>query len=253
MADQREFQVKGNKFTSTFTDQEVFEGLRDGIKDGKINGNFAKDLVAGRIKYGQFTERQQPWAHKLYIDFLDRQKPRAAGEPGFQTIVAHMQKCRDRRDNGGAGLLNPCIRIGNGEPEILGGVKIAMKLTGPRSKRPGHVSVAQSHRFGDGDFYGYINPDGEFDGYSKCTEEVRAILRRIAVEPGRVISELGRETGLCCYCPASLTQAQSKIAGCGKTCSRNYDVWYPTAAETREYLVGHPAVLVGCSDADRWS
>lgn len=251
----RTFTVKGNSFESTHTDQQVRDGLKAAIDAGDLRSNFAADLIAGRDRYGSWTPGRQAWAHKIYLEVLSRKQHDANKvlEPGFEKIVSHLQAARDRRENGGAGLLNPMVRIGNGDPAVLNGTQFCLKLvTSARSKHRGKVSVAQSSKFRGGDFYGYIDTEGNFDGYSRCTEHVKELLRRIAQDPVKVIVELGKESGLCCYCHAGLTQVQSKIAGCGKTCSRNYATWYPNAAETREYLVEHPQLLVGATDRTRW-
>jgi hypothetical protein len=119
-------------------------------------------------------------------------------------------------------------------------------------KRPGTVAVSESSRFREGDFYGYIDDD-TFEPRRSANSDVISILQRVAVDPPRIISEIGRQSGRCCYCPAKLTQVQSKIAGCGKTCASNYGVDYPNAAQTRERLTENLDFLVGATDADRWS
>ena len=136
------------------------------------------------------------------------------------------------------------------------------KIIGKIVLKDGVTQCFKSHRwasyhnhesFGEGRFYGYINEAGELERYGACGNDVIDLLNRIACDPAREISAIGRESGLCCYCSAGLTQVQSKIAGCGKTCADKYGVWYPNAKETREYLPEHPAVLVGATDANKWN
>jgi hypothetical protein len=110
--------------------------------------------------------------------------------------------------------------------------------------------VSASHRFGEGKFYGFINAQGELNSKYGVPQEVQDILTRVAQDPARVISEIGKESGRCCYCYAELTTVQSKIAGCGGTCARNYGVDYPNAARTREVLRDNPEILEGSSDAE---
>lgn len=225
-------------FESSHSDSEIAEKLAE-----LTHSNFAQDLAASYRHYGSFTDRQRPWAHKLVHDAENRKQP--SKFPGFDSIYQHLHNCRKSREDGGAGLLKPLIVLQVGEQTI------ALKYTISGRNR-GKVSVAQSHRYGEGRFYGWIDADGYFEDRAG-NDAVLSILERVAADPTRVISEIGRETGLCCYCLAPLSQVQSKIAGCGKRCSENYHVHYPNAAETREHIADHPEVLVGASDADRWS
>jgi hypothetical protein len=241
-----QFTVKGKSFDSPYSDNEVRDKLAQLVNDDKVRGQFPKDLLDGFANYGNWTERQRPWAHKFVHD-AENPAPPASKLPGFKTIVDHLRRCRERRDAGGAGLLNPMVRV------ELSGVKFTLKLAGPKSKNYGKVSVAESHRFGEGTFYGWIDENGGFDRYRGCTNDVLALLQRIASDPASQINEIGKESGRCCYCWAELSQVQSKIAGCGKTCADNYGVPYPRAAETRAFIAEHPEVLVGATDAGKWS
>jgi hypothetical protein len=252
-ANTRTFTVKGSTFTSTMTDQQCYNRM---VEIGRGEGfgrsqQFARDLATAYNRYRSWTDRQRPWAHKLVLDHQNRNKPKPT-LTGFLNIYQHLQNCRKRRDEGGTGLLKPMVAIGNGDPQILHGVQFVMKWTGPRSKRPNHIAVSECAGYGQGKFYGYIDEQGQFEQYSACPDLVVQYLRRIAQDPAREISALGRESGLCCYCRSGLTQVQSKIAGCGSTCARKYDVWYPNAAETRDFIQETPQVLTGASDADRW-
>lgn len=250
------FTVRGKTFESPHTDAQAIIKLTQLGIDGKLGSstNFARDIIMGYRRHGRLTDRQRPFVHEMVVS---REQPTKAtttnpGILGFLTIFTHLQACRQRRDEGGTGLLKPMIAIGNGDPAILNGVQFVMKWTGPKSKRPNHVAVSQCAGYGKGEFYGYINEKGEFDRYRSCPDLVLAFLKRIATNPRVEISAIGRESGLCCYCRAGLTQVQSKIAGCGKTCANKYDVWWPNAAETREYIETNPQVLIGSTDQNRW-
>ena len=238
------FMVQGEEFVSPHSDATVAGLLRGYLKSKKVRSNFARDLVAGFARHGSWTDKQRPWAHKLVFDVENPAPKNVVG--GLGAIVEHMGRCRESRDRGGAGLKNPQVRID------LDGTKFTLKLAGARSRNAGCVSVASSHLFGEGLFFGWVDPSGDFDRRGACSDAVVALLRRIAVDPAAVISEIGKESGHCCYCWAALSQVQSKIAGCGKTCAKNYGAWYPTAAETRSFLMEHPEVLVGATDAERW-
>ncbi len=252
----REFTVRGKTFQSPYTDAEIAAKIIELGKAGRLQGgtlNFARSLIRDWQKYHRFTPRQRPYAHEMVISREQSAKPKGRLMPGFQGIYNHLRACRQRRDEGGAGLLNPMIAIGNGEAEILQGVRFVLKWTGPKSKRPNHVSVAECAGYGRGKFYGYIDENGQFERYNACPDLVVQYLQRITSDPAKEISAIGRESGLCCYCRAGLTQVQSKIAGCGKTCAQKYEVWWPNAAETRQYVAQNPAVLRGATDHERWA
>jgi len=247
------YKVKNfGEFESPHEDAEVARRLAKYHRAGSLKSNFAYEyggtLLAKYAKYHQWFPNQAAWAHFFVFQvdqpLLADRKPEAI--TGMETIVDHMEQCRARRDAGGAGLKNPQVRID------LNGTKFTLKLAGPRSRNKGCVSVAESHRFGEGDFFGWIQPTGTFEKRNECGQDVVDLLRRIAEDPAKAISEIGKEAGMCCYCWSALTQAQSKIAGCGKTCASNYRAWYPNAAETREFVADHPEVLVGATDAERW-
>ena len=89
-------------------------------------------------------------------------------------------------------------------------------------------------------------------GLTTASDSLEVMQTEIAVMATQ-ISEIGKESGRCCYCFSELTQVQSKIAGAGKTCSANYRAWYPNAAETREFVEQNPEILDGATDADRWA
>lgn len=241
-----QFTVKGQTFDSKYaTDREVYERMILHLQEGRTRSEFASSLARSFGRYGRWTDGQRPWAHKIVHD-IENRAAKPEGISGFENIVGHLRHCRERRDQGGKGLLNPQVAV---ETESA---KVALKLCGNRSRYKGSVSVAESPRFGEGAFYGYISPEGVLESRRQVPEPVLELLRRIAADPANVISQLGRETGHCCYCFAKLTTVQSKIAGCGKTCADNYGVRYPNAAETRRHLLDDQSALVGASDADRW-
>jgi len=242
----QQFSVKGQSFTSPYTDEQCYARMVELGKANKFGRSmeFARSLAKDFKRRGYWTRGQVGWAHKLVLEAENVRENEFLA--GFELIFQHLQGCRDRRDEGGKGLLNPAVTIQTEKATVC------FKLTGKKSKRPRHISVAESPRFGSGKFYGWINEFGEFERYSSANDDVVALMQQIATDPGTQISALGRESGLCCYCCQPLTQTPSKIAGCGKTCSKKWQVWYPDAAETRAFLVDSPEINVGSSDADRW-
>jgi hypothetical protein len=251
----RTFNVKNHgEIQTPHSDAEIYNRLARYHHGGLLKSDFAYNyggtLLMKRRQYGRWFDNQLAWAvyfvWQVENPLLDQAKRQGSTVTGLGSIVEHMEQCRARRDAGGAGLKNPQVRI------KLNGVQFTLKLAGPNSRNRGCVSVAESHLFGEGDFYGWIQPNGEFKPRSVCSQGVIDLLQRIAQDPPTQINEIGKEAGMCCYCWSALSQVQSKIAGCGRTCARNYGVDYPNAAETREFVAQHPEVLTGSSDADRW-
>lgn len=251
-----EFTIKSRFGEQTFesnhpNQKALFDRLVVLVSREEIVNDHADRLIAGYRRYGSWKDYHEAWAafHVARVDHPERFQTGnrdVQTVTGMQAIVDHLKGATDH-------LKSPIITLEVGpKPDAdTEGFTIVLKLC-TRGRRPGSVSVASSTRFGEGTFYGYITDD-EFEPRAAASQAITNILLRVAEDPARVISEIGRQSGRCCYCPAKLTQVQSKIAGCGKTCARNYGVDYPNAATTREILSNEPDYLVGATDADRWS
>ena len=247
MTQKIEITNKGISFDSPYTNTAAGMEFRRLIENGDLKGNkFADSLYNGAKRHGSYTERQIPWLHVIIANHEGRPTgPEVTPTTGLETIQAHLANCRKSREDGGKGLLHPQVRLQVGEQTVV------LKLAGAKSKHNGKVSVASDHRFGEGMFYGFIDKNGYFDT-RRPVQAVNEILNRVAVDPARIISEIGKESGHCCYCFAELTTVQSKIAGCGKTCADNYGVNYPRANDVRHFIDRDASVLEGASDREKW-
>lgn len=237
---------KGIDFESPWSDTEVAAKFKRLVQDCELSSDFALSLYEGGKRAGKLTARQIAWVHVIVAQHegIDIGSSKSIG--GFESIHQHLANCQRSRNNGGKGLLNPVVHLSVGDQTVV------LKLAGARSRNAGKVSVASDHRFGFGDFYGWISSDGSLESRGGVPEAVVEILRRVAVAPSVVISEIGKESGRCCYCLAELSTVQSKIAGAGRKCSENYGVFYPNTQEARDFIKDHPEVLDGASDFDRW-
>jgi hypothetical protein len=244
-------QVKDNDFQSPYTDREVAQEFRRRIENGEFTrSTFAQSIYQKARQYGKYTTGQIPWLHVLVAQAEGRAtKPVAAALSGLESIHAHLTDCRARKEDGGKGLLHPLVVLH--VSDVPDGV-VALKLAGKQSKNQGKVSVASDHRYGHGQFYGWIDADGNLDSRKGVPPTVAALLTRVAQDPVMVISQIGRESGRCCYCFAELSQVGSKIAGCGKTCADKWNAEYPLTAAIREHVIRHPEILEGSSDRDKW-
>lgn len=242
---------KGINFTSPYTDGEVAQTFRGLVETGKITSQFGLSLYHGAKKHGAYTVRQIPWVHVIVAQAEGRATRPVAPATGslittnYIKVVEHLSRCRQSRDEGGKGLLHPMVGM------TVDGQHVVLKLAGRKSRHEGKVSVASDHRYGHGQFFGWIEKDGRFNT-KNAPAKVMHILDLLADDPAAAIAAIGKETGRCCYCFAELSTVQSKIAGCGETCARNYGVTYPNAAQTRQHIEQHPDVLDGASDRDRW-
>lgn len=243
---QIEIKGKGITFESPYTDATAAVEFRRLVENGDLDGNgFAHSLYNGAKKHGSYTNNQLPWLHVIIANHEERPTRPNSGMTGLQLIHEHLANCRKSKADGGKGLLHPMVGL------TVGGQDVVLKLAGPKSRNCGKVSVASDHRYGHGQFYGWIDESGNMTSKG-MPDAVKEILVRVAQDPARVISEIGKESGRCCYCFSELTTVQSKIAGAGKRCSDNYRVDYPTAAATRLILEEDAGVLEGASDREKW-
>lgn len=244
---------KNIQFDSPYTDHEAAQTFRTMVETGRIDSDFAKSLYHGAKKHGAYTARQIPWVHVIVAQAEGRPTRPVAPSTGnlittnYIKVVEHLSRCRQSREQGGKGLLNPVVGL------TVNGQRVVLKLAGKKSRHQGKVSVASDHRYGQGQFFGWIEPNGTFRAYRETPQTIAAILDLLADDPAAAIAAIGKESGHCCYCFAELSTVQSKIAGCGEKCASNYGVAYPSAAETRQHIQQHPDVLDGASDRDRWN
>jgi hypothetical protein len=236
---------KGQTFESPYSPAEAQTRFVEGVKGGTIRGTFAASLRDQMANRRPLSGNQLNWVYKLLRD-SEMGTPAVPTTADYKSIVEHMTQCRKNRENGGKGLLYPTLMLKCGDQ------KLVLKLQGNKSKNAGGVVITSERGFGNGEYYGCLTPQGNLRAGRAINGSVLAILDRIAADPVSAISLLGKETGHCCYCFIPLTTVQSRIAGCGDTCAENWQVWYPNATETRDYLKDHPSVLEGASDAARW-
>lgn len=103
---------------------------------------------------------------------------------------------------------------------------VRLQVAGSRSSRPGWVNVTSADAFGDRDFYGRVSPAGAFEHGrdAKVLPDGLLIpfLQKLASNPVATVVEFGALTGHCCFCNLPLSDSQSKAAGFGATCAKNY-------------------------------
>jgi hypothetical protein len=242
---------RGIDFDSPHDNTTVCVAFKRLVENGQLDSEFAQSLYQGAKRRQSFTFNQLPWVHVLVAQIEGTPTKPNAGVNGpaltnLHKIHEHLTICRERRDNGGKGLKNPTVRLATKDQNLC------FKLAGKNSRHFGKVSVAESHIFGEGQFYGWIDADGNMESKGMPTT-AKTLILEFGQDPVQVIGNIGRESGMCCYCNLKLTTVGSKITGYGKKCADNYGASYPAAAEIRDAIRQNPDVLEGASDRDRWT
>lgn len=114
------------------------------------------------------------------------------------------------------------------------GKEIKLSVAGQRSSRPGTINVAENAPFGEGEWYGRITAEGEFEPSARSNgASLTDWLREFAADPAKTAAKSGHLTGKCCFCNRKLDDERSTAVGYGPVCADNYGLHYPTAKEAR--------------------
>jgi len=199
--------VKGRpvQFDSDLTDTEALAVIRT------LQSTFAQDLLKNASNRRSLSLVQWAWVHKLAVD-ANKPKPAAVNIGNFQVIIALFAVAGSR-------LKAPKIHL-----LTLSGLDLRLSVAGPRSRKPGSVSVTSDAGYGTSVWYGRINTDGSFEPGQACTQEVTDYLVEFAADPAGVAAADGRRSGRCCFCGLQLTDERSLAVGWGRQCSMNYSL-----------------------------
>ncbi len=121
--------------------------------------------------------------------------------------------------------IDGALANGGKQPKIsLPGLQF--KQAGHGSKYQGHIHVSNGAAFGsDGNqWYGTIDPDGNFKPAAKCTQEIVTRMKVLNKE-GAILAAAkahGLATHSCCFCGIDLTHPSSEAAGYGPICAGKY-------------------------------
>jgi hypothetical protein len=217
--------------------------------------DFARDLLAGYQRWGGWTDRQRPWAHRLAMAAADvsghaptaapaSASPLAAGELGelfgielaapepvvaaapepapepaapgpYASIISLFGRARLRR---------PALRF-----SLPCGAELCLARAGERSRYPGQIHASDGGGYGSGRYYGRIDLGGnwraarDFAGASpELREAILATLAGLAAAPGAYLDAHGRRTGRCSCCARALAADESVRAGIGPVCRQRW-------------------------------
>ena len=230
------------------------QSLLSVLKSG--DASFAASLIASYKKYGSLTPKQEPWIGKLIakaeapaqpVFSAPLAAPAAANVGDFGGVVALFLKAKEH-------LKFPKVRL------VLNGTKIVLSLNGPKSKRPGHVSISGEGQYPYKAFYGTVSPEGVFTPFKQELPGLSALLTQFASHPARVAKDHGKLTGNCCFCNKVLGLGEDKrsvLVGFGPVCAEHYGLkaeWLSGVAKAEaKASVALPANIPTAADVPSFS
>ena len=170
--------------------------------------DFAESLLSYAYKHGDLTEKQEVYAVKL-IDRIENPRP-IRRIPSVEGVVDLLNKV--------TGYPKLWLRFSDG-------VDLRIHKAGERSKYNGQLQLTDGLPFGDNQYFGRIDVNGEVHLSGKGNErekELLKLLTSLANDPEGVASEYGKLTGNCSFCHRPLSDDRSIAVGYGSTCAKNY-------------------------------
>ena len=187
-------------FTSTLSDEKVLQTLRG------LRSTFAADLAA---KFNRLSDKQYAWAHKLAVDYINRQteSQQEANNEGaqFAKLFEVFKAAKSR-----------------------GLKRLTMRFSGIRVKPSRDLgslwilsdTETEIGNYGEQPKYlGKVTPN-RLD--SRLADDVKAVLLEAAADPLTAAIRYGRETGSCSCCGRDLTNAESIRLGIGPICREKF-------------------------------
>lgn len=209
--------TKGDEVKSEMTDNEVAHIL------GNLYNKFPRSLANTFAKYGKWTAKQRPWAHKLAVDSkIRRSTAIAANAPDKKKleIKSDFQGTTliEMFDTAAEHLKRPSITFRGNDPKLL---RISRVASGPNN---GCLNISNAGRYGSPDniWYGRITRDGIWESSGKASDKVTAFLGKFAADPKAIAEKYGKDSGFCCFCNRLLTDERSTAVGYGPVCAGHY-------------------------------
>lgn len=194
-------------------DAEVFmiESLRGVLQ--KLTGRsleFATSLVNQYDNKGSLSDKQMYWVCELYKQTLQTKPETKQPEVKVPKIQEMFQKAATK------------LKRMKVELKTVGGERVVFKPAGEHSKYHGSIMVTDGRRFGENQFFGYIDLDGVFHHGKRCNPEVVELVTQFGDDPELVAMQYGRENHVCCFCMRGLTDKRSTDVGYGPVCADRY-------------------------------
>jgi hypothetical protein len=89
--------------------------------------------------------------------------------------------------------------------------------------------------------FGHINKVSALWNHTPATPEtVKEVMEIFKADPVGTVSEMGRKSGVCCFCSLPLTDERSTAHGYGPVCAKNYALqWGTRSGRTIEQLIAN--------------
>jgi len=188
---------------------------------------FALSLVHQYTDKGFLSPKQQSWAEKLlsWTTGIPTPKKEATVVGDFSGVYALFAAAKEH-------LKYPKIKLMISQNGEEGAKPLMLALAGSKSKLPGVVNVTDGGKYGENVWYGRVYPEGKFEGNSTVAAGdlilVEKMLKTLAADPAKVVSDYGKMTGNCSFCDAPLSHENSTAVGYGPVCAKHfglYDQW----------------------------
>lgn len=168
------------------------------------------------------ANKQDPFAQSLAAQF-GRKGELTAGQVAAvrRTLESGAESAGQRAVEVDASKISAALA----KAEASGLDKIVLRLGGfkfrPAAKYPGTVYVTQSSGDDGGVYLGKIR-GGKLFPVEACTDEMRAEVAGLAVDPESSAAAYGRQTGHCACCGQKLTDPASVERGIGPICAERF-------------------------------
>jgi len=208
--------LKGQSFITPYTNSEAMDILDAAIEDGRIYGDFAKDL---RTQYmtrrrGGLSPKQWGWVHKIIHDRIDHADSPADAP---REKLGDMSKIAKAFEVARKHKKNPRIRF-----EFEDGGQLVLNIAGSRARKPGSINVTDGGRYGDNKWYGRIHTDGTWEPARRSYDDAGKVLdflKEFAKDPAGTAIAYGKASGRCCFCGRELKHGQ---LGYGPECAKKW-------------------------------
>ena len=194
------------EFTSALTWEEAVSEL---IKVAEEGNEFALSLLIRERQNEYMSDSQVSWVYKLAQDSLDAKMPKSEKlTQDASNILGSLVEASVQ------GIKRPMLRL-----RSESGAKVNIKFM-TKGKNAGGAWVMVN-----GDLFGKIDDQGQFDCYEKNAQSRSDWMSWIAEVNANVhqaISQYGKQTGSCGCCGRTLTDPISVRLGIGPICLDRY-------------------------------